>query len=482
MATQEEIEKGNQIYASLLERCLKLELDQDYLNMRVAQYGETLEGLAGIDKLLSELEAASIAVRAPKKKAVKAVKDPEDYPGPIAQCGYKAVSLKNGTFNHVSSIESEDQLDYSLEREEKAGYDAVVKWAAPFGLTSTDCFAIYGPLRISHIPKGKKYVLCLLQERIRLTVKKRKKDAGASPANTAKSPQSFASVQECLAVIDTPATDAEEKPLTTIPAASASILKEKPLTTLSLFANKKKEADRVVNTETGETTLTPPTGLTKEEVREKLTQVLDNRVEEAQTKVQEFLSADRAAYLDELREEMGYIDRELKVNDSDHAKKLLRDRWIMLKEVAQVKEWSENKIKRLKDSIDTFEKDWEGLLQIWAKGNPPEKGKTYLDCPYGTLYAKDAPESYALDENDAPIYHAWLMVQWKKNPEEAEKEFGIQEIKTYKGDAKLIKAHHISRKLPMPAGFKKTEAEKDKFYIGPSLDTYLQKEKDKYKK
>ena len=197
----------------------------------------------------------------------------------------------------------------------------------------------------------------------------------------------------------------------------------------------------------------------------------------------EALDEDRKrAMCEEVRARLGLRDV-IELKDVVAVEKVLRKRHVLLLELSFLMERYEEAKKSLEGDIRDLDAVYYDALKQYRTENPPASGKT-IRTNYGELKFMDRSASVALDPERDPgraKLRAWVSVQTK----DLKELFKVEKVETIDFSWDAVKAYMdglIEKgQTPIVPGTTVTPAEKNKFYIGPSLDTVKDKVREKLK-
>lgn len=431
-----------ELIIKLDERRISLELEPEWLDFEVERHGGkvvrnngcilTCEGMPVelytlLESNLTEMESTvkSLAkerrreekrLRTPRKQ----LKDKEYYPGPIAPVGMKACLLPDGGYNHVSSVEPEDNTEVLRPDE----FMKLRLWAESLGIDEATVMQHHEIVK----KRTTNYVahrsnLVLVQERIRQQVIQRKKGEEKDMGLFSKAAQ----------VAEKPAQETLKQ------EAEANAIAEKPMT--------------------------------KQEIDQRVAELFDKKVDEAQQRFKDIDDKELQAARDALG-----ITWAKTLETQEDVDSLLRLRKALIDDLSYVIERYHELKDELEGKINTFDKVYEPMLEQWHDAHPPEGGRKSRELMYGTIGRRNKPATAAQnDEADDALKQGWL----KKCSTAMATAFDIKTVPRLVPDMEKVKAWYMDLatkgKTPDCPLYKFSPAEENKFFISPTIDTVKEK-------
>lgn len=351
---------------------------------------------------------------------------PWEWPGPIALPGMKAVVVKDGTYNHVTTTDPK----FQEEESEKGDMGKLLDWAQRCGLSRSEAFVQLGGIQPTEYGLGPGLMNQRFSKRVLFELQT--KIAKIAAANAVAPPQ-------------------EIKP-------KMGLFKKKEPTEIDIRIEKKKQEEAIEQAKYEQ-------------------QVAAQVVDEA-----------KAAELANAKERLG-IDRQKPVNliKREDVDAVLKDRSAAITELAVITEQftqASNNLKQLISDLDLVYE--EALAQFFDKNNPTGK-KTWV-LLHGTLKRANKAVSVAQDtdrDHDGSLFQAWLKQTYEKDKALATK-LGINPLTSYARDMKAVADHFKAEyektgKFSAVPGLRMTEARKDVFSVSPSIATIVKNINDDLK-
>jgi hypothetical protein len=159
-----------------------------------------------------------------------------------------------------------------------------------------------------------------------------------------------------------------------------------------------------------------------------------------------------------------------KIASRDGVESIMQTRMSLLQDLAYITNRFYGLRTTLENKIEALDKTWRPIIEDWYDENKPE-GKKSIELMYGTVGRRNKALSIALDPQNQESFNNWIGAQ----PEEFKKQYNAQQISYWKWDWEVYKKTlDETSKVP---GTIVTPAQKDVFFVGPSIDTVIDKAK-----
>ncbi|MBY0545852.1 MAG: hypothetical protein K2W95_01040 [Candidatus Obscuribacterales bacterium] len=186
------------------------------------------------------------------------------------------------------------------------------------------------------------------------------------------------------------------------------------------------------------------------------------------------LTPEQEQMLAECRAKLG-LDRPPLINNLKDVHKALRKRIQLLLEHAYLQEEYKETMAEINGKLAAWEKVYEAQLEAYHRMNPPASGKTTKTL-FGDLKLADKGASVSISTDDEAIQQAWLRATFQKNPALAQAWEIAEKAPQYTRNLDKIKAWYeeavTNGKKPECPWLEYKGPVKNAFSVGPSPETF----------